>query len=326
MATTPEGRRLAAQHQRAQQANQASFLEEFLAAWGLLELANLDLSTPSWLRVIMRLVEAFRGISAELARDFAREYRRLELPDTDIVVPEIEFYSGPGPEIVFDLGPRARHVPRRRVGRPPSRIPLRPNRDGKLVINWRERDPRVEATLRVTGPIEIKRRIQLGEPAARARRNAAAQAGGAALRHVADGGRDTMLTVVQNDRAALGWIRVTAADPCAFCAMLASRGITWNRYNKQSFAASDIRFAGDPRNDDAIAAKVHDRCRCTLRPVWVPNDPALDQGREWRDLWNTHIRNRYSGKDAINAWRRLYERPELFEQKNPRPTRRRRAA
>jgi hypothetical protein len=111
-------------------------------------------------------------------------------------------------------------------------VPRRIDGTGGLVIHWRDRDPAVEASLRVTGPIEIKRRIQQGETPRRALRNAQAHAGGAALRHVADGGRDTALTVVQNDRAALGWIRVTAPDPCGFCSMLASRGITWGRYRR----------------------------------------------------------------------------------------------
>jgi hypothetical protein len=326
VAATPEGRRLTEQHRQAQLANQRSFLAEFLATWGLLRLDDLDASTPNWLRVIMRLIELFRQDSARLALNYAKRYRELEIPGSPIEPPEIDFYSGDGPHVVLDLPGGATRVPRRSPGRPPARIPLRTTGDRGLVINWRERDPRVEASLRITGPFEVKRRIKLGESPERARRNAAAQAGGAGLRHVADGGRDTVLTVVQNDQAALGWIRVTAADPCAFCSLLASRGITWNRYNQHSFVASDIRFAGDLRNDDAVTAKVHDHCRCTLCPVWVENDPALDAGKQWRRLWNEHISGRYTGKDAINAWRRLYERPELFKQKTDQARPRRRVA
>jgi hypothetical protein len=36
------------------------------------------------------------------------------------------------------------------------------------------------------------------------------------------------------------------------------------------------------------------------------------RGKEFQQLWNDHIQGRYSGKDAINAYRRLIERPELF--------------
>ena len=91
--------------------------------------------------------------------------------------------------------------------------------------------------------------------------------------------------------------------------MLASRGITWGRYNQQSFAASDIKFADDPRVDPGgrPTAKVHDGCHCTLSPVWTRDDPLLDAGRAYRDLWNAQVRNKYSGKDALKAFRRIYE-------------------
>jgi hypothetical protein len=210
VALTPEARRLTEEHRRAQAANQQGFLREFLAAWRLLDVRNLDSSTPSWLQVVMRLIELFRQDSARLSLDYARRYRRLELPDTDIELPEIDFFSGVGPRVLRELPRSVTRVPRAGRGRPRNRIPLRPV-DGRLVINWRDRDPQVEASLRVTGPHTIKHRIGQGEPPERALRNAEAHAGGAGLRHVNDGGRDTALTVVQNDRAALGWIRLTAA-------------------------------------------------------------------------------------------------------------------
>jgi hypothetical protein len=328
MALTPEARRLTEEHRRAQAANQQGFLREFLAAWRLLDVRDLDSSTPNWLQVVMRLIELFRQDSARLSLDYARRYRRLELPDTDIELPEIDFFAGVGPRAPRDLPRSATRVPRAGRGRPRNRIPLRPV-DGRLVINWRDRDPQVEASLRVTGPHTIKHRIGQGEPPERALRNAEAHAGGAGLRHVNDGGRDTALTVVQNDRAALGWIRLTQPGCCSFCAMLSSRGISWGRYTKESFAASDIKFAGDPRADGATSAKVHDRCRCIVAPVWSREDPRLDESKQFRQLWNDHIRNNYGGKDAINAWRRLYERPDVFKKKldeaPPRRTRRRAA-
>jgi hypothetical protein len=50
-------------------------------------------------------------------------------------------------------------------------------------------------------------------------------------------------------------------------------------------------------------------------PVWQENDPRLDLSKAWRQQWNDHIAGRYSGKDAINAWRRLQERPDVFREK-----------
>jgi hypothetical protein len=330
VATTAEGRRLTEQHRRAQIANEQGFLAQFLAAWALLDLADLDFSTPNWLRVVMWLIDQFRQDSASLSLEYARRYRAIEVPDTDVPFPDIEFDRGNGPRVVLNLPRTATWVPRQGPGRPRNRIPLRKTgRQVPLTIRWRDRDPSVEASLRITGPNNIKQRIKAGEPPERAKRNALVEAGGSGMRHVADGGRDSLLTVVQNDRVALGWIRVTAANPCAFCSMLASRGITWNRYNEKSFVASDIQFKDDPRFDPRgeQTAKVHDNCHCTLQPVYFENDKLLDASKEYRELWNTYIRGNYGGKKAILAWRRLHERPDVFKRKleESRPARRRAA-
>jgi len=123
----------------------------------------------------------------------------------------------------------------------------------------------------------VKYRIGRGETPRQAAQNASVQAVGAAMRHVGNGGRDTVLTLVENDRAALGWIRVTSGNPCSFCAMLASRGITWGRYNQQSFAASDVKFADDPRVDPGgrPTAKVHDNC---VVPGTLVTGPSTELG------------------------------------------------
>ena len=130
---------------------------------------------------------------------------------------------------------------------------------------------------------------------------------------------------MQNDRGAIGWVRVTDGNPCAFCAMLASRGVTWGPYAANSFKAANEKFSGkvfedavdgDPRLIGGRGqAKVHDHCACALVPVFSRNDPLLDQGKKYRELWNAHIRNQFSGEDAIRAWRRLHERPDVFLRK-----------
>ena len=328
MALAPEARRLTEQHRRAQAANQKTFLSEFLAGWKLLSLNDLDGSTPNWLQVIMRLIELFRQRSADLSLDYTRRYRLLELPDTDIELPEIDCFDGVGPRNVWDLPGSARRVPRAGRGRPRSRIPLRPV-DGRLVINWRDRDPQVEASLRVTGPYTIKHRIGQGESPEQAARNAAVHAAGAGIRHVNDGGRDTILTVVRNDRPALGYIRVTQPGCCSFCAMLASRGPVF----KTEWAAGGSNRRSDRNKKDPRTPfvgdgsfKVHDNCKCHIEVVYSEKTGWPGQGKEFQQLWNTYIQNKYSGADAIKAWRRLYERPELFKKKleeaQPRRTRR----
>src|SRR5690606_41105857 len=56
----------------------------------------------------------------------------------------------------------------------------------------------------------------------------AARVGGAvgrsAMRHTLNAGREATRQAVMRDPAAWGWARVTDADPCDFCRMLAPRG------------------------------------------------------------------------------------------------------
>lgn len=320
MAITIEGARLTEAHRQAQVAVQAGFVSEFLAAWGLLDLADLSFSTPNWLRVVMRLIEAFRQDSADLALRYAQDYRDVEVPGADVALPELSFDRGPGPQVTLDLPVGATRVPQRRPGRPAERIPIRtvgPRTTGRktgLVINWRDRDAPVEATLRTTGPHTIKYRIGRGQSPEQAGRAALVEASGAARRIVGDGGRDTLLTVVRHDRLALGWVRVTDGDPCAFCAMLASRGPV---YKTGSFAESDPRFVGPG------PVKVHDHCGCTVAPVFSREDALPGRSREFQRLWNDHIQGKYDFEsrpgrqsDAERAWRRVYEAQRKAERQS----------
>jgi hypothetical protein len=126
---------------------------------------------------------------------------------------------------------------------------------------------------------------------------------GTAARIALDGGRTTTLDTVKADPAAVGWWRMTDGDPCFWCAMLASRGVT---YKEHSFARSDARFDGEGD------AKVHNSCGCTLKPafsqtqrlpqvndeaehVWRESTAGLssDQARAaFRKAWATHQQQR----------------------------------
>lgn len=155
----------------------------------------------------------------------------------------------------------------------------------------------VTTSLTVTGPIGIKDRMRSAIPLARAVEAAEAGAAAAGMRHALNGGRNTILNAVRGDRTALGWIRVTSADPCAFCALLASRGPVFK--DGDTFSASDARFVGD---DDA---KVHDSCFCGIEPVYRPDSEWPGRAREWAVLYADAARGE---SDPLNAFRRAYER------------------
>lgn len=166
----------------------------------------------------------------------------------------------------------------------------------------------VRTSLVVTGPVYLRKEIRRISglevtPAeqrallAEARGIAARGAAGAAARHVQNGARSTIDRNVLRDTKALGWVRVTDGDPCAFCAMLASRGPV---YKDDSFDESDSMFEGPGRY------KVHDSCGCGFKPVYRRGEPLLDSAKIYSDIWASSTAGK-SGRDAVNAFRKAFE-------------------
>lgn len=104
---------------------------------------------------------------------------------------------------------------------------------------------------------------------------------GTAARIAADGGRTTILETVKADPVAVGWYRVTDGQPCAFCALLASRGIV---YKEQT---ADF--------------KAHNDCGCTGAPAFQRDQELPAISREAEQVY----RERDSG-DALKAFRKAW--------------------
>lgn len=146
----------------------------------------------------------------------------------------------------------------------------------------RETDPNIEQRLRrslyVTGAARPRRHEEAGR-LRRAEEVGRSGVMGAAIRHTLNAGRDRLMDEVRDTRVATGYVRVTAMDRnvCWFCAMLASR----TDYKERSFDKSDPRFkiGGNP----FASAKVHDHCRCMLRPVFDHDTP--ERTKYYEDLW-----------------------------------------
>lgn len=105
---------------------------------------------------------------------------------------------------------------------------------------------RARTSLQVTGYVTIERlrALKHADPA----QIALVRVSGAVTRHLLEGGRETLLMSVRSDRRARGWARVTSAEPCEFCSMLASRGAVYR--------AGSGRF------------QAHDHCGCSAEPVY----------------------------------------------------------
>lgn len=289
MASTRQGRRLTESHRRDQLAIRAAFLSAFVPLWPLLAFNALDATFAEWARAVMRLIRIYRQESAEASERYYRDFRLVEAPKAVRLdqVPAIDYRHAPSSELLaeverrrarnqafLDRQARAEHQPRT-------------ERLVKPRIDWSEWDKAAERALLSSGPAYLKKQTQQGRDERTAGDNALAAVTGSASRHVLTGGREAMLTLVKADDRAIGWARVTDGDPCAFCAMLASRGPAYKSAASAEFQA-------------------HDQCACTAEAVFSRSAAWPGDARAYQRLWYASTKG-YNGQDAINAFRRAHE-------------------
>lgn len=230
----------------------AATVTDMAAAWRLLDPRDLDATTARWLRVTRRIVEARRLGSVNLAADFMRAIRAVQLGTAERFVPVLA-----------------------------EPLPIET----------------MSASLVATGPARLKAATAAGYPLERASELAFSDVAGTAHRQVLDGGRDTVLKSVEHDPRALGWARATSGSPCAFCAMLASRGPVY-------------------RAEDTADFKPHGRCGCIPKPIYSPDDPWPLGSERFREIWDTHAKGQ---RDPEAAFRRHLESdPEFRDARNAR--------
>lgn len=160
-------------------------------------------------------------------------------------------------------------------------------------------EERLLANLDATGIGSYSRAVRAGATPAKAGDVAAVNLSGAGTRLVLEGGRSVVAGTAKDDAEAIGWARVTDADPCSWCLMLASRGAVFRSAATAGRLKND-RFTGDGQ------FKWHDHCGCSAVIVWDPQDPVLDRADDLYDQWQS-VTSGFSGNDAVNAWRRYWE-------------------
>jgi hypothetical protein len=150
---------------------------------------------------------------------------------------------------------------------------------------------KVVAGLHVTGRKSVAKSLTAGRTPEDARSAALTRTSGTVTRQVLTGGRETILLSVAEDKDARGWARVTDGDPCAFCALLASRGPVYKA--------------------DTVDFEAHDACGCAAEPVYGKSEwPG--RAREFHDLYNEAVLEadqagelrRGTSNDLLNAFRR----------------------
>ncbi|WP_053751937.1 hypothetical protein [Streptomyces sp. MMG1533] len=164
---------------------------------------------------------------------------------------------------------------------------------------------RLEDSLDVTGPVEFKKAIAAGKTPQQAMDAAAVRMVGTTQYLALEGGRQVMQRSIAADDHATGWSRVTDADPCAWCAMLASRGPVY----KSAQTAGDPRQGGD---------RYHDHCACQAWPAFTHDEPFIGIAEKLYDDWLRETRGR-GGKHAVNAFRRWWESEGRAAYAAPRP-------
>jgi hypothetical protein len=152
----------------------------------------------------------------------------------------------------------------------------------------------IQATLDSTGPWALLGRIKKAQPVPQAMQNTGVVLSGAASRLVLNGARQVILQSVQDDAEAVGWMRVTAANPCSWCSMLSSRGPVY-------------------RSEASAGFKAHSHCRCSAMAVFSHSDAEALTDNPLRQQWDQVTRG-LSGRDALNAWRRWWnsEHPDAM--------------
>lgn len=281
MAHTVEGAEATEQHRLAQVALTAYVVSNVREAFTAeVDADDISGSFAGFVRRVLPLLLRSRRASRRLSEDYLRAFREAEL---QAVVKRKKLRPPAGDPL---------SVPTSRL-----RDALEAPADGGDLSRVLPPADEVTRQLYVNGAAVVKRRIKDGKPVDEALRVGETVVASTAAKMVGDGGRAVIEDEVTNRRnGAIGYCRVPDADPCPFCAMLASRGAV---YRSDAFVESNGIFAGDGK------FKVHNGCDCTMEPVYGRRVTDLPAGvdklaKEWADI--------ASGRDDPFAyWRRFKE-------------------
>lgn len=123
-------------------------------------------------------------------------------------------------------------------------------------------------------------------------KNAGHRGAGEADRIVLAAGRDVVDHASHNDKRVKMYARGTSNDPCAFCAMLASRGFVY----KEELNGSDAGFLM------TVVRTYHPNCHCYPIVRWSEKSelPELNRyfERKWREVTGGHY-----GQNKLKVWR-----------------------
>lgn len=139
----------------------------------------------------------------------------------------------------------------------------------------------ITAAVGATARAGTYRALVAGQTAEQAMKSGLVQVSGALSRQVLNGGRQTVIGMARHDSRCNGWIRVSDGDPCAFCAMLLSRGPVYK--------------------EESADFEAHDHCGCGAEPCF-PGTKWPEANQKYHDLWNQTKFDKDTS--PLNAFRR----------------------
>ena len=301
---------LAVQHQQEQQAIAAKTAAGLSLLWPLLRFDKLDETTPGWLHAVTLQVEPQFRASEQAAFDFVQgtkwaiEPLSDPLKKVDTVFPTRDFQLA-----MRATGPAAVKRGTKTAFSPPS---------GNSEPLFRGVPPEVQQQNLERLSNDLMAWGKLNST-------------GAAVSQTLNGGRGEVQQLVVIDaqkrfreRKVIGWARFTedsANGPCYFCALLASQGAVYLSANSFARSNSKVRepnkwrtgrrsFVGDG------PAKVHDHCKCSLRPVYRNEDAMDDRAKYFLKQWNKSDKAGRDTNEQIKQFRREYKLPPRYDE-NP---------
>lgn len=279
---------LADRHAKDQETIADNLAVAFFPLWQIMRFNDLDASSARFAEAAVPIVETSFLQSQRLATAFNANVRFVDLVfEIPLLfdVPDVQRPTG--------VGVDSFRVPDLRVGGAEQRtVPLQQFDRADVV-----------KTLVIESNYMTKRAMP--GPEEEIMRAASVRTAGAAIRESLNGGRGVTDRVLRTDRRVKGFARVTDSNPCPLCAVLAARGAV---YSKGSFINSDKEYlphpdgARDTPEGWTNVAKVHDNCRCQLRPVYTTLDGMDAAAKHYKYLWDEFVKNRRGTRKQRFNW------------------------
>lgn len=289
---------LAVKHQQAQQEIASKTAAGLALLWGLLQYDKLDETTPAWLHAVTLQVEPQFRASEEAAFQFVQGTKWAIEPLSD-PLKKVETVF---PVREFQLAMRATGPATIKRGTQAAFQP--PQSDSEALFRGVPPEVQQQNLERLANDLMAWGKLN---------------STGAAVSQTMNGGRGEVQQLVVIDarkrfknRQVTGWARFTEDSengPCYFCAVLASKGAFY--LTSKAFDRSNAKFVGEG------TAKVHDHCKCTLRPVYRAEDKMDDRAKNFLSQWNESGKGMNLGyKEQLKQFRRDYKMPARYDE-NP---------